>query len=140
MKRPQLGVLAAIALGGVAGALARYGLSAAWPTGSGRFPWITFVINVTGSAALGCLLTFIVERLPRDRLARPLLCTGLLGAYTTYSTFAVEAVLLGKDGHAVAGIAYVLTSVGAGLAAVVFGVAVARGLLRAERRFSEGRA
>lgn len=138
-RQARLAIPAAIAGGGVFGAVARYVLMAAWPTPSGHIPWVTFVINVSGSACLGFLLRFIAERLPQNRLARPVLCTGLLGAYTTFSTFAVEAVLLARDGHAAAGVAYVLASVAAGLAAALLGGGAAGLVLSAERWIAEAR-
>jgi fluoride exporter len=139
MRIRRAAIPAAIAAGGVVGAVARYALSATWPAAAGQFPWTTFVINVTGSACLGFLLRFIIERMPRDRFGRSVLCTGVLGAYTTFSTFALEAVLLGKDGHTVTGIAYVVASMVASLAAVVVGTLVARFTLKAERWMSEAR-
>jgi CrcB protein len=72
------------------------------------------------------LVTLVLERFPPTRYARPFLATGFLGAYTTYSTFAVETDLLVKDGHAGAAAAYVVASLAAGFAAVWLGIAVAR--------------
>ena len=95
--RAHVAIPAAIALGGMIGAVARYAVANAWPAPAGRFPWSTFVVNVSGSICLGFLLRLIVERLPRHRFARPLLCTGLLGGYTTFSTFAVEASFLALE-------------------------------------------
>ncbi|HXY43949.1 MAG TPA: fluoride efflux transporter CrcB [Acidimicrobiales bacterium] len=132
--RSQLAIGAAVAAGGTVGAVTRYLLSTLWPTAAGRFPWATFVINVSGSLCLGFLLRFMAERLPRDRFSRAVLCTGGLGAYTTFSTFAVEAVLLARDGRGLEGIGYVLASVGASLAAVVLGTLAAGLALGPERR------
>lgn len=122
--------MALVGIGGVVGALARYGVARALPTTATAFPWATFVVNVTGSFVLGSLLTLLVERVPRGRVARPLLGTGVLGAYTTFSTFMVEAVLLVRNGHAATAALYVATSVVAGLLAVAAGIALVRGLVR----------
>jgi fluoride exporter len=122
--------LAAVAVGGIIGALARYAVERALPTVTGHFPWGTFWVNMSGSAALGLLLVVVVERLPRGHLARPLLGTGFLGAYTTFSTFTVEAALLVHDGHAAGALVYVGASLGAGLGAVLLGMTAARVAVR----------
>ncbi len=122
-------VLAVIAAGGAVGAIARYALLSGVPTRPGQFPVGTFVINVSGSAALGVLAVVVAERFRQHHLVRPLLGTGLLGAYTTYSTFAVEAAVLTRDGHATAALGYVLASVAAGMAAVVAAVVATRRVL-----------
>lgn len=122
--------VALVGAGGAAGALARYGIAHAIPTARAAFPWATFAVNVTGSFALGALLTLLVERLPRGRAARPLLGTGVIGAYTTFSTFTVEAVLLARNGHAATAALYVVTSVVAGLLAAAAGIALVRGAVR----------
>ena len=118
-----------VALGGAAGALARYGLSA-WIGSLGarqawaNFPLATLLINVSGAFALGYLLTRLGRRIgpPELRLA---LGTGFLGAYTTFSTFSVETdalLLRGEWGRAAL---YVLLTVVVGLAAAVLGRAAA---------------
>src|SRR5690349_1004571 len=80
-SRREPAVLAAIALGGMAGASARYGVSRWIPPQPGGFPWATFWINVSGSFVLGVLLVVVLEKLPPTRLVRPFLATGVLGAY-----------------------------------------------------------
>lgn len=132
-RRRQLAVPATVACGGVIGAVARYALSATWPVATGQFPWATFLVNVSGSAVLGCALRLLAERFPRDRLLRPMLCTGLIGAYTTFSTLAVQAVLLARAGDTATGALYVLASTAAGLAAVVLGLTAAGTAMRTER-------
>lgn len=132
-RRAELVVVVALGLGGVLGALARYGISLALPTETGRFPWGTFLVNMSGSAALGFLLILLIEQFPRGHLARPVLGTGVLGAYTTFSTYAVEAVLLVRAGHVATALAYVLTTVVGGLIAVWSGMTGARVVMRAER-------
>jgi CrcB protein len=140
-RRPRPGtpasmrIVMVVACGGVVGALARYAVDLALPTQSGRFPWGTFVVNITGSAALGILLVLVLEHAPRRGLARPLLGTGFLGAYTTFSTLSVESVLLIRDGHAATALAYVLGSVAAGLTAAGLGVVGTRLVLRRRRRW-----
>jgi CrcB protein len=127
-KRPRTGapVLAAIALGGAMGAPARYGVAQLVHVAPGSFPWATFWTNVSGSFALGAVLALVLQRFPPTRYLRPFLATGFLGAYTTYSTFAVETDLLFKDGHAAIGVAYVAASMIGALVAVWAGIVTAR--------------
>jgi len=122
----QRDVIAAIALGGALGAPARYGVAQLVHVSPGTFPWATFWTNVSGSFALGVVLILVLERFPPTRYVRPFVATGFLGAYTTYSTFAVETDLLVKDGHAGIAGAYVVASLAAGFAAVWAGIALAR--------------
>ena len=124
--RPGAPVLAAIALGGALGAPARYAVAQLVHVAPGTFPWATFWTNVSGSFALGVVLALVLQRFPPTRYLRPFLATGFLGAYTTYSTFAVETDLLVKDGHAAIGMAYVAASVIGGLIAVWAGIVAAR--------------
>jgi fluoride exporter len=125
-SRAQADVLAVIAAGGMLGASARYGLAQLMPTPTGRFPWATFWTNMSGSFLLGLLLTSLLERFPSTRLVRPFLATGILGAFTTMSTYQVETALLIKDGHAVTGVTYGVGSVIAGLLLAYAGIAAGR--------------
>lgn len=127
-RRAQPSVLAAIALGGALGAPSRYGVAQLVHVTPGGFPWATFWTNVTGSFALGWALALVLERFPPTRYVRPFVATGFLGAYTTYSTFAVEADLLVKDGHAAVALAYAAASLVAGCTAVWAGARAARAL------------
>jgi CrcB protein len=121
-------VLAAVALGGALGAPARYRLAQLAHVAPGSFPWATFATNVTGSFALGLVLALVIERFPPTRYLRPFVATGFLGAYTTYSTFAVETDLLVKDGHAALAFAYATASLVCGLVAAAAGLRTARAL------------
>jgi CrcB protein len=125
-RRAEPPVLAAIALGGALGAPARYGLAQLVHVTPGTFPWATFATNVTGSLALGLVLALVLERFPPTRYLRPFVATGFLGAYTTYSTFAVETDLLIKDGHATVALAYAAASLISGIVAVWAGIWAAR--------------
>src|SRR5689334_105341 len=89
-RRRHPDVLAAITVGGAIGAFGRYEAGLRWPAASGSFPTTTFLVNTSGSLLIGILLVLIVERWSSPRLARPFLCIGLLGAWTTMSTFATE--------------------------------------------------
>jgi CrcB protein len=124
--RSRLCVLAAIAAGGALGAPARYELALALPARPGTFPLSTFVINVTGSFLLGALLTLIVEKWPPTVYLRPFTATGVLGAYTTWSTFMVDTDLLLKAGHVLLAVGYVVATMSAGLVAVYAGILAVR--------------
>ena len=130
-------IVVALAWGGVFGALCRYAISLAIPTETGQFPWSTFLINLSGSAVLGFVLILLIEQFPRGRLARPVIGTGFIGAYTTFSTFEVDTVELIRDGHVAGALTYLLASVGGGLLVVWLGMASARLVLRAERWLQE---
>ncbi len=121
-SRAQLDVLAAIAAGGALGAPTRYEVAQLIHVGKDTFPWATFWTNVSGSFALGFVLILLIERFPPARYVRPFFATGFLGAFTTFSTFAVETDLLIKDGHPVLGVVYALGSLSAGFAAVWIGI------------------
>jgi fluoride exporter len=113
-------VLGAVALGGVIGASARYGISLTWPASATGFPWAIFVVNASGCALIGALMVVIVERGTAHRLARPFFGTGVLGGYTTFSTYAVDVARLTEAGAARTALAYlVLTPITALLAAWV---------------------
>ena len=119
-------VLAVIAAGGMLGASARYGVAQLMPISSDEFPWATFWTNMSGSFLLGLLLALLLERFPPTRLVRPFLATGILGAFTTMSTYQVETALLIKDGHALTGTIYGLASVVAGLVLAYAGLLAGR--------------
>lgn len=135
----QGAIVLAVAVGGVIGALARYVISLGLPATTHQFPWATLIINVTGAAALGFLVILIQEQFSRARLARPLIGTGVLGAYTTFSTFMVDAVDLMRAGRPLTAALYLLGTLLGGLVAVWIGITMARLLLRAELRFGGSR-
>lgn len=125
---PPLWAVAAVAAGGAVGTAARYGLGQRFPVARGTFPLTTLAENVAGAALLGCLLTWLVERGTQRRWLRPLLATGVLGSFTTFSTFAAEAVLLVRDDRAALAAAYVSLTVVLGVAAAAAGVVVGHAL------------
>jgi CrcB protein len=118
--------LGAVGAGGFLGALGRYELGLMWPTAAGHFPWTTFTINISGAFLLGLALTLLLERVRATRYLRPFFCVGVLGAWTTMSTFAVEGDLLVKDGHAGTALVYVLATLVVGTGATWVGVGLAR--------------
>lgn len=134
VDRVRPAVLAAIALGGGLGSVARYGLLTAMPTGPRSFPWSTFLINVSGSFVLAMLVVMLVEYWPPSRYARPFLGIGFLGGYTTFSTAVVEADELVLHHAVTTAVLYAGGTLLAGLAAVAFGFVLARALIAALTR------
>ena len=123
-------VLAAISAGGMLGASARYGVARLWPASAGQFPWATFWTNVSGSLLLGFVVVVMAERFPPSRYLRPFVAIGFIGAYTTFSTYAVETDVLMKDGHVVTGLLYGVSSLVVGLAAAWAGLVAGRAASR----------
>ena len=125
----------AISAGGALGANARY-LLASWATAQWgtQFPVATLLINVSGSCALGVYLTLVTERFTGHEATRLFVTTGFLGAYTTFSTFSVEALRLIETGDAAAGLKYVVASVVLSIVAAAIGMIVAHALLSRSKR------
>ncbi len=119
-------VVVSVSAGGVLGALARYGIGHAWPAPAGSFPWATFVINVTGCLLIGALMVLVTDVFTRQRLLRPFLGVGVLGGYTTFSTYAVEIRNLIAGGAPGTATLYLLGTLAAALLAVLAGMTAAR--------------
>lgn len=114
----------AVAAGGTVGTAARYAVAIAFAGSPRSFPWATLAVNLAGSLALGVLVG-VLDRREHPPLLRLFLATGVLGAFTTYSTFAVETNNL-LALRPLAAIAYLLLSVGGGLAAAAAGLKAGR--------------
>jgi CrcB protein len=125
-RRARPDVLAVIAVGGMLGATARFKLSETFPSTPGKFPWATFWTNLSGSFLLGFLLIVLLEHFPPTRYIRPFLATGILGAYTTMSTYTTETALLIKDGHVTTALLYGIGSIAAGTFLAYAGIVLAR--------------
>lgn len=111
-------VVAAVSLGGAIGAAARYGAALLWPTPAGGFPWTTLTVNVAGCAVIGVFMVVITEVWAAHALVRPFFGTGVLGGFTTFSTYAVDIQRLVNAGHARTGLTYMAVTLLAALAAV----------------------
>jgi CrcB protein len=116
-----------ISIGAVLGANARYlvGLWAVDRFGAG-FPYGTLLVNVTGSFVLGFLIAALEGRLPVPSDLRFLIGVGFLGAYTTFSSFAVESLILLRDGNMWTALLNVFGNNLAGLGAALLGFMLAR--------------
>ena len=107
-------------------ALARVGLDQAFPTTDGRWPWITFVINVTGAFVLGALTTRVEKRPPSWPYWRALIGTGFCGAYTTFSTMQVEILEMLEHHRYGLAAGYATASIAAGYTAIWLATAIVR--------------
>jgi len=121
------GVLIAIALGGVVGAEARYGLSLLLPHHPGQWPTATFLTNVSGCFLIGVLMVVITELTAPHRLVRPFLGVGILGGYTTFSTSMVDVQQMALAAHGGLGLGYMLATLLAAMVAAFLGMLLTRG-------------
>ncbi len=117
----------AIAAGGAIGALLRYWMSTAVYAAVGRgFPYGTLAVNVLGSLAMGVFFVLLVERLAADSVWRAALLIGVLGAFTTFSTFSIETLNLIEEGAYNRALANIGLSVVLCVAAAWLGVKLGR--------------
>ncbi|MFT3871817.1 MAG: CrcB family protein [Nocardioides sp.] len=123
----DLDIVAVIALGGALGSLGRWGLAEAIPHTPGDYAWATFVVNIVGGFALGFFMASTAEVLARTRLLRPFVGVGIIGGWTTFSTYMLDALhLLQADRMAMAIVGYLGGTLVAGLAAVWLGLTAGR--------------
>ncbi|MER7481601.1 fluoride efflux transporter CrcB [Streptomyces sp. NPDC126510] len=132
--RAQAPVVAVVALGGGAGATARYAASLWWPTPAGGFPWTTLGVNIAGCAVIGVFMVIITEVRTAHPLVRPFFGTGVLGGFTTFSTYAVDIRRLLDAGQAGPGLAYLVATPLAALAAVWLAAGATRRVLKGRQR------
>ncbi|HEY1179558.1 MAG TPA: fluoride efflux transporter CrcB [Phytomonospora sp.] len=122
--------VAAVSLGGGLGALARYGLLVLWPPRTGAFPLATFAANVLGCLLIGALVVLAARFWPHRPLVRLSLGTGVLGGFTTFSTYVIDVRRLVADDAVGLAVLYLAVTVAAALAAAYAGSALTRRLLR----------
>ncbi|MBP0457151.1 fluoride efflux transporter CrcB [Streptomyces montanisoli] len=120
-RLPHYTVLGVIAVGGALGAVARYGASRLWPAGTDGFPWATLTVNAVGCLVIGVFLVVVSEVFSAHRLLRPFFATGVLGGFTTFSTYCVDIVRLVDSGRAGPALAYLAATLVAAMAAVSAG-------------------
>lgn len=129
--------MAWIFAGGIAGTALRYYIEKALPHDGASWPWATFMINLAGAFVLGGLLEGLA-RLGEDsgwrRRARLCAGTGFCGAFTTYSAFALEIVLLGRNGYLGTAVSYGLLSVVGGVITAWLGIVVMASVHRRRAR------
>jgi fluoride exporter len=130
----QLPAVAVVAVGGGLGAAARYAAALWWPSAGSGFPWTTFWVNVVGCAVIGVFLVLITEALTVHRLVRPFFGTGVLGGFTTFSTYAVDLQRLFDTGHPRTALAYLAATPLAALTAVWLAAGTTRRVLKGRRR------
>lgn len=120
----------AVAFGGAIGALGRYAVFRAAVAVLGpHFPWGTLFVNVFGSAAMGAIVVWLARTEPHSANLRLFLAVGLLGAFTTFSTFALDAITLYRDRSGMIAALYVGGSVVGAIAGLLAGIAIARRVL-----------
>ena len=121
--------LFAVGLGGAIGSMARYGVGSLLGGRAGWAFWLaTMIVNLTGALLLGILVGLFGERVAGDPAVRTGLTVGLVGGYTTFSTWMVESAELVGAGRIGAGVANIIVPVTIGLVAAIGGLAIGRAL------------
>lgn len=122
--------VAVVALGGALGAVVRHLVEVAWPSAPGAFPAAVFTINLVGSALIGVLMVAVTDVFSPHPLVRPFLGTGVLGGFTTFSTYAVDVhTLTATDAGAAVGLGYLVATPVAALLAVWLAASATRRLV-----------
>ncbi|KUL70034.1 chromosome condensation protein CrcB [Streptomyces sp. NRRL WC-3605] len=145
---PRVSAIVAVAAGGAIGALARYGVSRMWPNGgdaylvwrrgAAAFPWTTLLINAVGCFLMGVLTISLKKRFTgASPLLSPLLGTGVLGGFTTFSTYTDDARRLFENGQPGTAVGYLALTVGASMSGVLLAVACVAGMLQVRRGGSD---
>ena len=126
----MISTIAAIAAGGATGAVLRHGVNVLTfkITGDG-FPWGTLGVNVIGSFVMGALIVVFAHLWQPPQEIKALLVTGLLGAFTTFSTFSLDVATLYERGALIEAGGYILASVVLSVGALFVAMALTRGLI-----------
>lgn len=133
-------VLGVISAGGAIGAVARYGVGRAVGGSATGFPWGTFIVNISGCLLIGVLMVLISDVWPGRRLLRPFLGVGLLGGYTTFSTYIVDIQRLTAGGAVATAVLYLAGTLAGALVAVYSGMMVTHMAVDRARRARAHRA
>ena len=119
--------LLVIGCGGAVGALMRYGLALRITSLAGSaFPWGILFVNIVGCFLAGLLFTWAVPRIPLSNLLSNGLQLGLLGGFTTFSAFSIDAIALFDQGLWLRGLLYIVTSVIVSILGAYLGMSVGR--------------
>ncbi|MFG2539553.1 fluoride efflux transporter CrcB [Streptomyces sp. NPDC048511] len=129
LRRSHHGVLMVIAVGGSLGAVARFGAAQVWPTAAGGFPWTTLAVNASGCLVIGIFLVAVTEVFSAHALLRPFFGTGVLGGFTTFSTYCGDIERLVTHGRAGSALTYLTATVVAAVVAVTVGAWSTRRIL-----------
>ncbi len=129
---PTARILGVIGAGGALGGVARYVVAEALPTSPGGFPWATLLVNASGSLLLGLLMVLVAEVLAPSPYVRPFLGVGVLGGFTTFSTYTGEVRALLEGGSGPLALVYLFATVGVCLVATLLGIRLGR-LVEARR-------
>jgi fluoride exporter len=117
-------------IGGGIGSVLRYAVNQASAAHLGMaFPWGTLFVNIAGSFAIGAVASWFAVRVEGGDMTRLFLTTGVLGGFTTFSAFSLDAALLWERGQTTAAVLYIAASVVSTIAAVFAGMAIVRHLL-----------
>jgi CrcB protein len=119
-----------VLVGGAAGALCRWAIGLGLAGSPHTFPWATLTVNVSGAFGLGLFSVVVIELLPPTRYLRTLVGIGFFGAYTTFSTMAVEGVRLFDAGRPGLGLGYWAATLILGQTAGIYGIVLARAVAR----------
>ncbi|MEU1194734.1 fluoride efflux transporter CrcB [Streptomyces sp. NPDC005813] len=128
-RRTHLQTLSVVAVGGALGSCARYGAALIWPTGKAAFPWTTLGVNAVGCFIIGVFLVMITEAFTVHPLLRPFFGTGVLGGFTTFSTYCVDIERLVRADRAGLALTYLAATVVIALAAAKIGMVSTRRIL-----------
>jgi fluoride exporter len=124
----QPGILLAVALGGAVGSLLRYFVASTIQQPTMHFPLGIFVVNITGGFLMGVIVEMSALKLQLTPEVRAFLTIGILGGYTTFSTFSLDSALLIQRGAYVAAAGYIIGSTVLSIAALFAGLALVRAL------------
>jgi CrcB protein len=125
--RERWDILAVIAAGGALGSAARYGAGVLWPHDPSEIAWSTFAVNIVGGFLLGLLMVFVNDVWPPHRYVRPFVGVGILGGFTTFSTYMLDTHALLTAGRLPTALLYLFGTLLIGLVAVWLGIVVGRG-------------
>jgi CrcB protein len=136
LRRAPWAVLGVISAGGLLGASARYELGVAFPAAPPGFPWTIFAINTVGCLLIGALMVVVTDVWAGRRLVRPFLGVGVLGGFTTFSTYIVDIRSLLDAGAAGLALAYLAGTVVAAMVATWVGLVAMRWVVHKGRRLA----